>query len=119
MISNFLLKEDDPDKLTFTDADHFSHSLEQLSYGSIHVLLAAGEIAKKKYGEDWLAAIDGDFNHARQMKFDDLSEALPEYHPSLLMGLISELDGMNLLHKGMTYGGGVQNNYSNYPLSRS
>jgi hypothetical protein len=115
LIANALIKDSDSEKLEFTEADHFSHSLEQLSYGSIHVLLAAADIVQGSYNGNISTAINADFNQGRRFQFSDLSEKLPEYTPSLLMGLVGELDGLNLVHKAGTPDIREQN-YANYPI---
>lgn len=115
LITNALLKGSDEERLSFTEADHFSHSLEQRSYGSIHVLLAAAKIVERSYNGDISAAVHGDFNEGRRFQFSDLSKELDDYHPSLLMGLVSELDTLNLVHKAGTPSIRVQD-YANYPI---
>lgn len=115
LIANTLLKDGDKDKLTFTEADHFARSLEQLSIGAIQVLSTAGQIARKAYNGDLHRALHGDHNQARRFNFGILQDQLPDYHPSLLMGLVGELDSLNLLHKAGTPAIKTRN-YSNYPI---
>ena len=85
IMANFLLREGDPDKLPYTELDHFARCVETLSSGAIEVL---GSVALA-------ARVEGRKNIA----FGDLFSCLPQYSPELLMGLVAELDAVNLLHR--------------------
>lgn len=41
IVTNSLLKQDDPDRLTYAELDHFAHCLESLSLEAIHALKTA------------------------------------------------------------------------------
>ena len=91
LISNILLKKGDPEKLSYTEIDHFVRCLDSLSIGAIQVLGHAVEIARQAAGEN----IE---SQSIRMDFGQLQSKMPDTEPSLLMGLIRELDSMNLLH---------------------
>ena len=45
LLANILLKEDDPDRLSYEEADHFVRSLDSLSIGAIETLGLALKVA--------------------------------------------------------------------------
>ena len=99
LIANIFLKAGDPEKLSFTELDHFSRCLDSLSIGAIEVLAnVANYISNTSYGGDLGKAYGGDYNQGRTFDFEVLQKRLPNTHPSLLMGLVSELNSLNLLH---------------------
>ena len=85
ILANLLLREGDPDKLKYTELDHFARCVETLSSGAIEVL---GSVAHVTHAEG-----------RRNMAFGDLFCRLPQHSPELLMGLVAELHGVNLLHR--------------------
>jgi hypothetical protein len=108
LITNILLKEDDPEKLSYTELDHFARCLESLSIGAIKTLGHAVDIAKQT-----------DFQKIgyQPIRFDfkQLQDTMQEADPYLLMGLVGELNSLNLLHMA----GAPQiplEGYANYPL---
>lgn len=119
LIVNALLKDGDPEKLSFTELDHFTRCLDSLSIGAIEVLAnVSNYISKTHYAGDLSKAYGGDFNQGRSFNFGILQEMLPGTHPSLLMGLVSELNSLNLLH--MPGAPSIREiNYSNYPIELS
>ena len=119
LIANIFLKEGDPEKLNFTELDHFTRCLDSLSIGAIEVIAnVSNYIAKKHYKGDLSQAYGGDYNEGRTFDFGALQNRLPDTHPSLLMGLVSELNSLNLLHMS---GAPVirTENYGNYPIELS
>lgn len=119
LIANVFLKEGDPEKLSFTELDHFTRCLDSLSIGAIEVLSnVANYIRKTHYGGDLSKAYGGDYNQGRAFEFSVLQERLPDTHPSLLMGLVSELNSLNLLHMPSAPTIRTQN-YANYPIELS
>lgn len=115
LISNILLNNEDPEKLTFTEADHFARCIDQLSIGAIKVLSVAADITKVHFDGDLRKASDAPYDKGRRFNFDVLKERFPDYYPSLLMGLVGELDALNLLHKAGTPTIRTAN-YANYPI---
>lgn len=99
LITNSLLITSDPEKLSFTEADHFSRCIEQLSYGSLIVLLAAIDVAKINFDDNLKNSLNSDDYNPRRINFEELCKKVPQYQPSLIMGLVGELDSMNLLHR--------------------
>ncbi|OEU66532.1 MAG: hypothetical protein BA863_04775 [Desulfovibrio sp. S3730MH75] len=108
LIANILLEKGDIEKLSYTELDHFARCVENLSSGAIEVLSVAVRMAKK---DRKVVLETSDF----RMNFSELKAMFSNMTPSLLMGLIGELDSANLLHrKGtptITAG-----EYSNYPI---
>ena len=90
-MANLLLKEDDSEKLQYSELDHFSRCLESLSIGAIHILGLTYKIAKtpgrKKTPE-------GDYTLAVR---DVVPNAPPGMSPSLVMSLMAELNSWNML----------------------
>lgn len=92
ILANLLLREGDPDKLAYTELDHFSRCAETLSSGAIEVLAHVLQVAHSERRAD-LAVM------SHNMTFGDLNDRIPEYSPDLLMGLVAELDRANLLRR--------------------
>ena len=90
LISNILLKHDDHEKLTYTELDHFSRSLDTLSIGAINILAIIVKIARdKNYNGD---------HDSYNLTFRVIRENADEYEPHLIMGLLGELNTFNLIH---------------------
>ncbi len=92
ILANLLLREGDPDKLTYTELDHFSRCVETLSSGAVEVLGTVVNAAHTGRCKD----SEVKFHH---MIFGDLHSRIPQHSPELLMGLVAELDRANLLHR--------------------
>jgi hypothetical protein len=92
LVTNVLLQPNDPSRLTYTELDHFSRSLDQLSIGAIEVLCELREMYGPEHGSD------SDFLGAPRPTFHDLGKRVPKYDSDLLMGLVAELASLNLVH---------------------
>ncbi len=109
ILANLLLREGDPEKLSYTELDHFARCVETLSSGAVEVL---GEVV---CAADSAGCADLD-TKPYGMNFFVLSDRFPEHSPHLLMGLVAELDSANLLHRGDVPS--IQTpDYGNYPLN--
>lgn len=108
LIANILLKEGDADKLSYTELDHFARCVENLSSGAIEVLSIAVKMSEK---ERKVVLETSGF----RMSFGDLKANFPGITPSLLMGLVGELDSANLLHRKGTPTI-TSGEYGNYPI---
>ncbi len=86
LLANLLLQPNDPRKVSYEELDHFVMCLDALSIGAISVLGAARNIAT--------SANSGSQAH---FNFTQLRDLFPQFEPSLLMSLVSELRGLNLL----------------------
>lgn len=108
LLANILLKQRDPEKISYTELDHYARCLEFLSVGAIEVLAHAVASAKLTNPGDLDA-------RSTRLDFSQLQERVPQMSPSLLMGLIGELDAMNLIHR---LGAPTVRtpDYANYPL---
>jgi len=108
LVVNILLRNGDPDKLSYTELDHYARCLDQLSVGGIQALAHAVALAEKN--EPGRVK-----ENSVRITFEDLQSRMPEVQPSLLMGLVGELDTHNLVHRA-----GVPSirtpNYGNYSL---
>lgn len=91
LIANILLRKDDPEKLTYTELDHFARCLETLSIGAIEILGHAVGIARKSKPNEYKA-------QPVRFDFEDLKGRMPQTDAFLLMGLVGELNSMNLVH---------------------
>ena len=108
ILANLLLREGDPDKLTYTELDHFARCVETLSSGAVEVL---GEAVKTAHSA---RRVDLE-KKSHRMDFGNLRKRFPGHSPDLLMGLVAELDRANLLHRGGAPMIEIEN-YENYPL---
>ena len=108
LIANILLREGDSDKLTYTELDHFVHCLDTLSIGAVEALAHAVEIVRRNNPADLE-------ENSVSINFEDIQAEMPEVAPDLLMGLIGELNGQNLLH--IPAAPGIRTaDYANYPV---
>ena len=101
MVANILLKEGDIEKVSYSELDHLVRAMDNLSIGALRILI----IIYKHCSE----TKDHRFN------FLNINSKIPDLDPSLIMGLISELNSTNLVH--MTGVPGVRTpDYANYPI---
>ena len=115
LIINSLLKPDDPEKLSFSESDHFSRCIEQLSFGSLIVLSKAVEMTNTNFDDNLKKSLKTDDYNQRRFNFENLCKRLPQFQPSLVMGLVGELDSMNLLHRAGVPGVRTHH-YGNYTI---
>ena len=108
IIANLLLRESDPDKLTYTELDHFARCVETLSSGAVEVL---SSVVHAAYSE---GRVDMEVK-SHSMNFGDIRNRFPEHSPDLLMGLVAELDRANLLQRSGTPMIKVSD-YGNFPV---
>lgn len=108
LIANILLRDNDPEKLSYTELDHYVRCLDQLSVGAIQVLGHAVALAEQ-------SKPGGLENDSVRIQFDQLQSRLKDVSPSLLMGLVGELDAHNLIHRIGTPTVRTAD-YGNYPL---
>jgi hypothetical protein len=81
LLANLILRPGDEAKASYAELDHLVRCLDSLSIGAISVLCRARRIAATN----------------RQVHFAALLSAFPQFEPSLLMSLASELRGLNLV----------------------
>jgi hypothetical protein len=91
ILANLLLRPGDPKKLSYTELDHFVRCVDVLSTGAITTLGRAYELFKDRGTYNLETGAGYRFN------FSQLYESC-YMHASLLMGVIGELNAMNLLH---------------------
>ena len=96
LLANLLLQENDPERLSYTELDHFAHSLDSLSIGAIRTL---GEVHRMSS-----SGIGMFSDQSFRFNFEDLQRRL-----------VGELNAMNLVHLA-----GVPSirtsEYGNYPI---
>jgi len=112
IVANTLLGEDDQERLTFTEADHFSRGLEIISLGSIHILRAIYDVVDQRLigGLSSTGVVNAE--KERLVAFQDLQETIEGlYYDSLLMGLLRDLDSLNFVN---LVGGAVHNEKEDY-----
>lgn len=106
LLVNLLLRPGDPARLSYEELDHFARCLDVLSIGALRVLIIASTFAEShgRPGAD-----------SARFNFEDLRSRLPGTPSDLLMGLVGELNAMNLLHLAGVPGIRTEN-YGNYPI---
>ncbi len=105
LIANCLLAPNDIDKVPYDELDHFARCLDNLSIGAIRILVACVNIAAQK---DPSMTAQG----YRQFNVAELDGLAPDH---LVMGLVSELNSLHLVHILGTPPIRIQG-YANYPL---
>ena len=104
ILANLLLKPRDSDKLPYTELDHFVRCLDQLSVGAIAVLGVVYDLGKKNAPPNYP---EGDIRRTLEalrsvqgirLDFRVVHAEMSDMDPSLLMGLLSELNATNLIH---------------------
>jgi hypothetical protein len=107
LIANMVLRSDDPDRIPYTELDHFVRCVDALSIGAFEVL---GEA----YG---MASRQGKTPETEPFRFsfEDLRRRMPGTSSDLLMGLVGELNAMNLVHLAGVPGVRTLE-YANYPV---
>ncbi len=91
LLANILLRDGDPDKLPYTELDHFSRCLEVLSAGAIEALGHAVALARKSKPQEYST-------QPFKFNFEQLQTRMPKTDAFLLMGLVGELNSVNLIH---------------------
>jgi len=90
IITNILLKEGDPNKLSFNELDHYTRCIDSLSIGAIEIVGIIYNNKKIKEGVQEKRFHNFDFSLLQRLK--------PDIEPSFLMGLLCELNSFNLVH---------------------
>lgn len=106
LLSNLLLRRGDSLRLSYTELDHFARCLDGLSIGAIRVLVEACHLG---------SALGRPHADEARFNFEDLARRLPDSPPDLLMGLVGELNSMNLVHLAGVPGIRTSH-YGNYPI---
>lgn len=89
LLANLLLRPGDPDKLSYTELDHFARSLDLLSSGALEILGKVAALRKSQAHRQ--------FPEAYRTTVGGLASHFPEVDPSLVLGLVAELTALNLL----------------------
>jgi len=108
IMANVLLSEDDPERLTFSELDHYARCIENLSSGAIEALANLVLVAQE------FRSGDPETDRIR-VQFEDLQKKMPATDPDLLMGLVGELNAVNLIHVNTP--GVTTPDYGNYPIT--
>lgn len=98
ILANLLLRENDPEKLTYTELDHYARCVETLSSGAVEVIGKVVRIAHSRARLTEESRLDWTIESFR-INFSELQSEFPLYSPDLLMGLVAELDKANLLNR--------------------
>jgi len=108
LIANILLQEGDEEKLSYNELDHFVRALNALSIGAIEVIGYVYEMAVEDKNPN-LGTKPYSFN------FERLTSKMSNSPPSLVLGLVSELNSLGFLH--MPGGVAVRTkDYGNYDI---
>ena len=92
LVANVLLRDGDLAKLSYTEVDHYARCLDLLSSGGIQALAHAVRIADHESPGRLVT-------NSVAITFERLQAEIPQVAPSLLMGLVGELDALNLVHR--------------------
>lgn len=104
ILANLLLKSGDRDKLPYSELDHFVRCLDQLSNGAIAALGVVYRLGRKHAPRDFR---EGDIRRSLEalrsvqgirLDFRAVHAETGAMDPSLLMGLLGELNAANLIH---------------------
>ena len=104
ILVNLLLKPGDSDKLPYTELDHFVRCLDQLSVGALTVLGVVYDLGRKNAPPNYS---EGDIRRSLEalhsvqgirLDFHVVHSQMRAMDPSLLMGLLGELNAANLIH---------------------
>ncbi len=90
LIGNILLKNSDPEKLSYTELDHFVRCLDSISVGAMEVFGQALVIARSNNRQYWMGNV--------LFNFSELHHRLPSMASDLIMGLLGELNVFHLVH---------------------
>lgn len=91
LLANILLKPDDPEKMTYTELDHYSKCLDSLSIGALQILGFTILLAPEKD----LQNID---DHNIRLRFPGIQIKANNMDAFLLMSLLAELNSFHLIH---------------------
>lgn len=92
ILANAVLQDHDEGKLPYSELDHYTHALESLSNGALDVLGYLYGIMRANFEPR-----GGLPEHLPALAFTNIAPDLPAYEPSLLMGLLGELDRLNFV----------------------
>ena len=92
LFANLLLKNDDPERLTYTEADHFWRCLDSLSIGAIRLL---GLVCRKVKTQRIREAPGGEYMFTAA----DVVPLMNDVPPHIVLSLVAELNAWNLLRK--------------------
>ncbi|NCT98293.1 MAG: hypothetical protein GXD23_13060 [Comamonadaceae bacterium] len=92
LVANVLLRDGDLAKLSYTEIDHYARCLDLLSSGGIQTLAHAVRIAERESPGRLVT-------NSVAITFEQLRAEVQQVAPSLLMGLVGELDALNLVHR--------------------
>ncbi len=110
LITNALLRDGDSEKLPFTELDHFVRCLEILSTGALDVVKQAVSMARERRSSH----LD---KRSFRFSFGDLETRFSDTDEHLLLGLVGELNAVNLIHQlAIPTVRHEANLYGNYPL---
>lgn len=108
LITNILLKKDDPEKLSFNELDHYSRCLDSLSIGALEILGHALSLVP-------LSELDKLYEKNIRIRFPDLQTKANNIDPFFLMSMLEELNSFHLIHlPGSPQVRTLK--YSNYPV---
>jgi len=108
LITNILLKEEDTEKLSYTELDHFARCLDVLSVGAIRILGHCVELTTSR------GRIRSNTPNLR-MDFSDVYRRVSDMPVDLIMGLLEELNSFHLVHLTGVPSGRTPS-YGNYPI---
>jgi len=90
LLTNLMLRDNDPEKLTFTEADHFWRCLDSLSIGSIQLL---GLICREPRTRNVRKSPGGE----QRFSAGDVVPLMKDLPPHVVLSLVAELGARHLL----------------------
>jgi len=112
LICNVVLRDNDPDKLSYRDLEHFAKVLDSLSTGALHVTASLYKLTggQRKFRTGALGT---------EFQFDEvyskLRGSMSGVSEELFMGLLSDLNAANLIHfPGFSGARQARKPYANY-----
>lgn len=97
LIANMLLKNGDPDKLSYRELDHYARCVDSLSIGAIDVLAKTYSMLDRKRSQTGRPNVRWDQLIQERFSVQILSRQTG-FSPDLVMGLLSELNALYLVH---------------------
>jgi|GEM_PF-3046778 len=97
IVANAMLSEDDADKISYSELDHFLNAVDGLSAGAFHILAISSRVpADQSTGALLNPGGPG------EVKFSsgELVARIKDIEPLLVMSLVAQLHNWNLLRRG-------------------
>ena len=97
IVANAMLADGDPQKISYSELDHFLNAVDALSAGALHVLAISSQVPPSQSTCDLLNP-----SGPGEVKFNsgNLVNRISDIDPLLVMSLVAQLHNWNLLRRG-------------------